>query len=302
MATLSLRRGTRIRAVVIGALIVGAAATVPARAVDAPVLEETSVDSGWSATTEAVAARFDKVLDPDGSSVTLEEVGGAVIAGWHTRVEGTTVILSAVDPEDPNGPAGDPLRVDGTEYRATFSVVGEAPSAPDEPEVHGPFTFQVDPDRPTLPVITRPSPLFRQEIHIGGDDQAGTPEIAVIELAPADPSTPVAEFAGTAADATGTDGDLTATSGIASVELRFFNPLANPLNPEAVAFSVTLDDASHLTAPGAAETEWSIAAEDITDEDGASLLSPGLWAVRAVASDMAGSISAPSKAVQILVL
>ena len=302
MATLSLRRGTRIRAFVIGALIAGAAATVPARAVDAPILEQTSVDSGWSATREAVAARFDKVLAAEGSSVTLEEVGGAVITGWHTRVEGTTIVLSAVNPENPNGPAGDPLRVDGTEYQATFSVVGAAPSAPDEAESHGPFTFQVDPDRPTLPVITGPSPLFRQEIHIGGDDQAGTPEIAVIELAPADPTTPVAEFAGTAADAIGDDGDLTATSGIVSVELRFYNPLSNPFNPEAVAFSVTLDSASHLSAPGAAETEWKIAVDELADEDGSSPLTIGLWAVRAVAADMAGNLSAPSKTVQILVL
>lgn len=304
MATLSLRRGTRIRAVVIGALIVGAAATVPARAVDAPVLVSTSVDTGWSPSADTVVARFDKVLDKEASSVTLEEVGGAEIAGWHVSFgkELNTIFLRTTDPEAPSAGAGEPLRVDGTQYQVTFMVRGDAPSAPDELQTHGPFTFLVDPDRPTLPIITSPAPLFRQEIHIGGDDQAGTPEITVIELAPADPTTPVAEFAGTAADATGTDGDTTATSGIASVELQFFNPLEDPLHPQAVVFSVILDGTDHLSAPGAAETDWRVAADEIADEDGSPMLTPGLWALRVVAFDLANNASAPSKAVQILVL
>lgn len=303
MAVHITRRTSGLRAFVVGALITGVAATVPAGAVEAPALVETSVDSGWSATTEAVAARFDKVLDQAASSVTLEEVGVGEITGWYLGFgqEENTIFLTTTDLTDPAAPAADPLRVDGTDYQVTFHVQGAAPSAPDEVESFGPFTFLVDPDRPKLPVITSPAPVFRQEIHIGGEDQAGTPEITVIELGPADPTTPVETFAGTAADATGTDGDVTATSGISSVELRFFNPSLTPLAPDSVVFSVNLG-AEHLTKPGEAETEWSIGVDELVDEGGSQQLTTGLWAVRAVASDNAGNSSAPSKVVQILVI
>ncbi|MFA5891285.1 MAG: hypothetical protein WDA27_10130 [Actinomycetota bacterium] len=257
MRSSSKRRG--LRAVLTGSLVAIAAACLPASAAanPAPTLLGTSVDSGWGRSATLLMATYDAPLqraDEDDVVVTKASLKNA--AGK------TLTGASSIEGKD----------------KKTLKFVADNEMIPGD----GPFTVTfrahaVGQDDGVTDTVT---PLT---FHL----DAGVPKAPLLETYPASivaPGDPVV-FEGKASDIK--DG-----SGIARVELHFFNPVVTfPRTDEARQLRLTQDS----TCSGGLcpqNTTFSFTAE----------LPAGYWNVKVAAVDLAGNVSPESAPIGFLVL
>jgi hypothetical protein len=274
MAPGSTRRGVGVRAILAAGLVTIMAAVMPATAAaPAPNLLQSTVDSGWNLSTTQIAARFNGSLAAT-STATIQQ-NGVDVAGWTSSVQSTVLTMS--------GPA---LLADGTVYTIAFAVTGTQQDAGSA--TYGPFAFQVDPNGPYTPRITGPDALVDEEFQLFGEN--GVAPVRV-DVGVADPTAPASEITGVAQDFA-PDGDVSATSGIAKIELRFYDGIRQAAGLPAAVLSGRPDNFAFnffASVPAAADVEWSVDLAEVED------LSSGIWTVRAIAYDSAGNVSSPSR-------
>ena len=255
MRSSSKRRG--LRAVLTGSLVAIAAASMPASAANpAPTLLATSVESGWSRSATLLVATYDAPLQRASGETTLSFVTLKNAAG--TTLPG----ISSVDPKDKKTLkflADDDMSAGQGPFTVTFRAhaVGQDESAQDSVE---PVTFQLDAVGPKVPSLT----TYPGQI-----------------IGPGDPIL----FEGNSADVRG-------GSGIARVELHFFNPIMTlPRTDEARQYRLTQTvTCSGGLCPDTASFSFS------------PELPAGYWNVKVAAVDLAGNTSAESAPVSFLVL
>lgn len=312
MAPRSMRRGLGVRAILAGGLLAIFGATIPATSADvpAPVFQASSFDSGWNPSTTRVAAQFDKTLKSVkpcyDNQVPPQVVTGCDWTYAEVFEVGATEPVPAAERNDsqaidPKGGivqgasiiwvAKSSLATDGTEYFMRVHLLGAAVGAPDDYTVWNSEPFTVDMGAPGKPTVESPTALMGREIKIGSEDA----EVVSGHISIADPrQVPVTEFAGVAREATGPDNDPTATSGLASVELRFYDLLG------ALAHKQVFE----VESVGAIESDWFVSAEDVVavDRQGneSPALDPGVYVLKVAAYDIAGYVSAPSVPVQFI--
>lgn len=311
MAPRSMRRGLGVRAILAGGLLAIFGATIPAGAMEAPAFVASSFDTGWNPSAERVAAQFDKTLKNQGHCSTTQDPP-QLIAGceWtYAEVfkvgETTPVTAAAANASagiDSKGAiiqgksiiwvAASSLAVDGTEYYMKVHLLGAADAAPDAYTIWTSETFTVDRGAPARPDVLSPKGLLAREVKVHGPNGA---ELVSGHVSIADPrEMPLTGFTGLAADATGPDRDTTATSGLASIELRFFDVLGMPVHAQRFA----------VDNVGSDKSTWAVAADEIVTVDAfgneSPALDPGVYVLKVAAIDVAGYVSAPSVPVQFI--
>lgn len=277
-------RGRGVRAILAGGLLALVASTVTAQAGpgDAPVLDKSSISTGWLKANTAVWAEFDKIIAP-ASTVAVTDTF------TNTAVGGTTSVVGRGIAFVPGA-----LIEDGRTYSATFTVSGIEGT----PNTVYSKSFKLDAKTPSAPVITAPETLGLTLAEDGCDAVPGCDFNANLVLGAAD------VFEGTARDVRGVNGVTAATSGIQKIELRFYNVVEQVVElvpsilsgrPTDYSFKVALDQTCGSVCPLDLEP-WSANASEIED------LSTGVWSMRAVAIDYAGNVSAPSKSITFVVV
>lgn len=255
MRSSSKRRG--LRAVLTGSLVAIAAASMPASAANpAPILLATSVDSGWSRSATLLVATYDAPLQRASGDTTLTFATLKNAAG--TPLPG----VSSIDSKDRKTLkflADDDLIAAQGPFTVTFRAhaAGQDEGAQDAVKA---VTFELDAASPKVPSLE----TFPGQI-----------------VAPGDPIL----FEGNATDVKG-------GSGVASVELHFFNPVVTfPRTDEARQYRLTRT----VTCSGGLCPET--ASFSFSPE-----LPAGYWNVKVAAVDLAGNTSAESAPVSFLVL
>jgi hypothetical protein len=249
------------------ALVAIALAVSPARAATPVALQNATGKSGWSNSQREVAAAYDHVLD-SASTVALTDAAHADVPGHASVVDCAT---ACVHTQVLRFVADETLTIAKGPYTVVFTA---SPVGSPGTTTVDTFTFKLDLSVPLLPQITTPV----------------TPG----------PAAPDVEIAGNATDrfarsAAGIP-DYSATSGVARIELRFYNPAVafNPLrggSTEVFKYHRELSVACAASAcPVAAD--WTTTVK----------LDPGYWTVEAFAYDLAGNRSPDSQTVSFVVL
>lgn len=274
MALRSMRRGKGVRAILAGGLLALGLFTVAPVSAAEPILNTTSVESGWSAFNDGVAADFDEPLDAVASSASLVDLDTAL------PVLGTTQVINNGILFTPNTA----LAEDGTRYEVTFSPVS-FDGITGQTIVR---QFRVDTKVPDVPRINTPSAMVSSETGPLRGLKDGTHETlgADVQIAIAAPGSG-ATVEGSAADKRGLHRSTKATSGVHEIHLRFYDPFSAA---EATDLRVVIDMACSGQCSADVES-WSAT----TDH-----LPPGYWTMRAVAFDLAGNASAPSGPISFL--
>lgn len=243
---------------IVAASIAVLAATASAHA-EAPLsVSDSSVRSGWTNLTKEVAVRYNLNLSVAGSTASLTSNTGAAVAGTPS-VQGAVVrFTSALS-----------LASSGSPYTLVVRAIS-ATATPGTPATISVLPFTVDPLAPKLAVVQTPE-------HNSRVDGAQAVDIH-----------------GTATDRLGDNDTTTYTSGVARVEVRFFNP--------AKAFSLTggskevtsLRSMIDICTGSACPTEgaWSLSKD----------LDPGYWTIQVIVYDAAGNTAAPTPNRSFLVL
>jgi len=265
------RRGIHTATILVMGVIL--AAVGPARAAGPP-LAETSVDSGWSGSATAFAARYTANID-DSSSVALKDSSNATITG-ATAVEDRALLFSL--------PTGTELDPNDQPFTITFTAVGSGGTTTTT------RTFDLDTLFPEAPVVAQPTPAisapgFVTDIarELGADFRLH------IVFPPGAPPT----FSGTTRDAVlgpEDEPDTSHTSGIREIQLRFFNPLANFSTDEVFDERVVVSLGCTELCP--TEAGFTAGAD----------LGTGIWTVRVISVDLAGNESGTSRPLTFVVL
>jgi hypothetical protein len=256
MNPVTARRGSA-RLLVAAMIASAVAAVAPAQAAGqpAPVMLGNSVAMGWSNNARLVAASFNRVLDATGSSATVVDRDGAPVGGHH-QFSFDSKTLSFV-PQSPFSENGAP-------YTVTFTAKSLGQDVTIAPTVES-LDFSID-------VVTP----FPPDVQLNDGTQALTVSLLDDELT----------LNGTAAD------DLLG-SGIAKIQVHYYNPLANPhqatLGGIPQAFSETISVDCAVACPTSTPVEI-----DLSD------LGTGLWTLKVSVTDAAGNRSAESGALQVL--
>jgi hypothetical protein len=259
-------RGRGARAILAAGLFALLAASFSAYAGpgDAPVLRKSSVASGWSKSDFVISADFDKLLAAT-STITVTRVSAPAgpVAGSTTVAQTGIAFI-----------AGSALAsTDGTVYQVDVSASGIEGT----PSTAYTKTFKVDTRIPKPPVVTSPEGI--------GLDGAPPFDASVV------PGT-IETFDGRAFDAKGANDVTVATSGIQRIELRFWSVVDQVLSLPSFDADYSFKHSVDMTCGGTCPADvdpWSVAAADITD------LGTGVWSVRAIAFDLAGNQSGPTK-------
>jgi hypothetical protein len=248
-----LSRGAR--AALGGALLAVAAVSMPASAAGepAPTLVATSLTNGWSHLNYVVAAAYDVALVRSLSSATLKDRNGNLVDGVVTLDAGDKRVL-VFTPDSP-------MTETKTPYTITFSAraVDQDPSIPNTVDA---ATFKLDALAPRVPTIARPTDMI---------SVVGPSDVLTIE---------------------GSATDL-GQSGIAKVELHFYNPAATaPRIDEAPAYRRTmLVDCGIGVCPRTANYSFSVTG-----------IPTGYWNIRVASVDLAGNRSAETEPVRALIV
>ncbi|MFP5224155.1 MAG: hypothetical protein ACLGH3_01150 [Actinomycetota bacterium] len=256
MNPVTARRGSA-RLLVAAMIASAVTAFVPAQAAGkpAPIMLGNSVAMGWSNNARLVAASFDRVLDATGSSATVVDRDGAPVGGFHT-FSADTKTLSFVPQLSFNE--------EGAPYTVTFTAKTLGQDVTIAPTVET-LDFSID-------VVTP----FPPDVQLNDGTQAVTVSLLDDELS----------LNGTAAD------DLLG-SGIAKIQVHYYNPAANPqqatLGGIPQAFSKSFD----VDCTGACPTSTPVEI-DLSD------LGTGLWTLKVSVTDAAGNRSAESGPLRVL--
>lgn len=283
-------RGRGVRAILMGVVFTLGAMSLAAQAAAPQIRPETlTVKSGWSKSNKTVGAEFTVRLAP-ASKVTIKDLSTGLDVAGQTVFEDQDAGTPGVQHGDGIGfLATGTMVADGRNYEVTFEVL------PFDGSTTTPATyskiFKVDTLVPAAPRITAPTgPTVR------GDSLCSSCIDATTTLA-LEPGDAIVGSALDQHDRNAAD-PAAARSGVAAVELRFYSVTDQAMNAifsgledaGDAAFRVKLPQTCGTSCPATVD-EWSQAFADLED------LTPGPWTVRAVAIDLAGNESAPSKAV-----
>lgn len=299
MSRRSARRGRSPRAILAAGLLALAVAPLASHALGqtvSPVLVDSSVRSGWSRFTTRVSAKYNRALDLSQSTATVTDDLNVAVAGTLALENSNTLVWTP----------GAALS-DRKAYTITFVAMSDATAVPvgdTAGSITTPQAFKVDLKRPDNPTILQPA---------FGEMVSGA-----------------ASVTGNARDKVGDapDFDPFATSGISAIELHFYElrapgfPRTPPIVPPSTTNpdpNTTLGPITGYLSPGnlgsvvegwvggmsrevlayrtkaticsancLASGPWSVAMPD---------LSKGVWAVKAIAIDLAGNVSGESAGV-----
>lgn len=261
-------RSRAARIALAGGMLVAAAFTLPAHAAGepAPVLKGTSLANGWSRFNSVVSALYDSALVRARSGVTLVDRNGASVDGV-TTLAATDKRILVFTPDDFLSDARAP-------YTVTFSAhaLGQDAGVPDTVDT---ITFRVDTLAPRAPSIAMEPVLL-----------AGAPSV----IGPSD----TLKISGEAADS--------GLSGIARIELRFFNPVASvQRDPTGTITGQRFDEITALRVTQEFTCSGGICP---TEVDYSFTITTGLpagyWTVKTAAVDLAGNVSGESSSMSFL--
>lgn len=256
MTRASARKGSA--RIVLAAMVASAVAAIaPAQAAGkpAPVLQGNSVERGWSKNDRLLAAKYDLVLDMVASSMTVTDSNGTPVGGAHS-FSADKLTLTFVPQV--------PFSADAAPYTATLTArsLGQDPLIASTVNT---LDFNID--------IVTP---FPPNVQLNDGTQQVTISVADDTLT-----------------LNGTAADDAAGSGIASVQVHFYNPLANPqqatLGGVPEASSTTIQIACASACP--TSTPISVDLSDLT---------LGLWTIKVSVTDAAGNRSAESGSLRVL--
>jgi len=267
----AVRRGSKL--LVAATMAAAAASIVPAHAIiGTPVMNGNSVPNGFTKTAAVVAASYDSKIDPLLSTVTVTDVNGDPVPG------STIVALGAEKTLVFRTTEAGLFNEDLSPYTATFTAraFNQALATPSSSDV---LTFDVDFVTPFPPDVhlNEEAPLVGPTISTGDD--------LVIN--------------GDAADIVS---DAGIVSGLAKVDVHFYNPLANPQQltqaggPEVGSMHRTIT----VDCTGGCPTSQDLAIDvNALFSDG---LPVGYWNIKVSVTDAAGNQSAQSAPMAVLKL